>query len=189
MFIPKADGTQRPLGVPTVLDRMIQQAMAQVPGTALRGRGFSPSWFVPEGPHASCCEGSHVRPAGWRCRLACPSQVGTLLFGSALHGSRVFRFRCLYGPSPVPGSRLITMASADFPTLQNAGISPGKDALLPDTTALFTSTTEPVDFAVLCQLAPPRRPSIVFLFIGPSLSSSLPPPGRLPSRSWLQRVI
>ena len=39
------------------------------------------------------------------------------------------------------------------------------------------------------QLVPPRRPSIVFLFIGPSLSSSLPPPGRLPSRSWLQVLV
>jgi RNA-directed DNA polymerase len=39
-FIPKPDGTERPLGVPTVLDRLIQQALAQVL-TPLYDGGFS----------------------------------------------------------------------------------------------------------------------------------------------------
>ncbi len=96
---------------------------------------------------------------------------------------------CLNGRLPAPGSLLTTMASADFPRHFLRGISPGKNALLPCTTATFTSTTEPVDFAVLCQLVPSRRPSMWFLFISLQVSSSLPPPGRLPFRSWLQLVI
>jgi hypothetical protein len=70
-----------------------------------------------------------------------------------------------------------------------AGVSPGKNALLHGTTAAFTSTTEPA--TLLCCASSSHRIGLDmrFLFIGPPLSSSLPPPGQLPFRSWLRVVV
>ena len=70
-----------------------------------------------------------------------------------------------------------------------AGASPGKSALLPVTTAAFTSAAEPVDFAVLCQLTHRVGLDMRFLFVGPTVSASLPPTDRLPFRCWLRVVI
>ena len=82
-----------------------------------------------------------------------------------------------------------TMASADSCPDRSRQVSPGKNAMLPCTTAAFTSTGKPDDFAVLCQLVVPYRPSMRFLSIGSQVSPSLPSPGRSPFPSWLQMVV
>jgi len=39
--IPKLTGSMRPLGIPTALERLIQQAMAQVPGSDVEAVGVN----------------------------------------------------------------------------------------------------------------------------------------------------
>ena len=87
--------------------------------------------------------GTDIRPAVER------SPVSSVL--PDIESSGLFVYTGVSAPGSLPG----TTASADSPPGCPVGVSPGKSALLPGTTAAFTSTAEPSGFAVLCQLAAP----------------------------------
>ena len=127
-------------------------------------------------------------PSGVFGGLTVRHAVRTLPFGSALRwvSLPVSLFTRASRPRLVSPT---TMASADFSAACAGEISPGNCTMLPCTTAAFTSTGKPDDFAVLCQLVVPCRPSMRFLFISLQVSPSLPSHGRSPFRSWLQMVV
>ena len=67
VWIPKPDGSKRPLGVPTVLDRVIQQALAQVLGPLFEA-GFSDHSYGFR-PGRSAHEALAVLENGWKQKL------------------------------------------------------------------------------------------------------------------------
>jgi len=123
----------------------------------------------------------HASPSGvvgWGVRHG----VETLLIGSVLH-----RVSPSGNFAVLPALRLVsstTMTSADSSRTDGREVSPGKGTLLLRTAAAFTSTGIPGDFAVLCQLVAPCRPSTRFLSIGSRISHSLPSRSRSPSSAW-----
>ena len=167
-----------------LLDRTRFHAALRLSGARTRSIRFSTreSPFFPSWRHSPLPRRQAVSAWMSSTRSELPSSVRPFAASSVPVSS-------LSGPMAVPGSLFTTTASADFPPGFPDGISPGKNTLLPCTTASFTVATKPLDFAVLCQLVPSLRPCMKFLFISLQVSSSLPPPGRLPFRSWLQLVI
>lgn len=145
---------------------------------------------MPQAPHSSRRNGAYRSPRPYGChrfRYPFRGRMPADQFSPSRH--RVFRYLRLHGRFLAPGSLRGTTTSADFPRHFLLGISPGKSALRPGTTAAFTSATEPMGFAVLCQLARRVGLGMRFLFVSLPASSSLPSPGRLPFRSWLQVVV
>ncbi len=73
VFIPKPDGTERPLGVPTVLDRVIQQALAQVMNSRFDGGFSNHSYGFREGrnAHQAVREVEACWKAGYRHAVDC----------------------------------------------------------------------------------------------------------------------
>ena len=117
------------------------------------------------------------------------SAVESSPVGSALHGRKVSGVRVLTG---FGGPRLCD--SLLWPLLTSRGISssgspqvrtrcfPARPPHLPP--RLVPSTS-------LCCASSSHRVGLAmrFLFIGPPVSSSLPPPGWLPFRGWLQVIV
>ena len=115
--------------------------------------------------------------------------VGTLLFGSTLHGIKSSGFTVYTDRNRSPARCSLLRSLLTPLPVSTQGPPQVRTRCFQTRPHHLPPRLKPVDFAVLCQLFPPRRPSMAFLFISLSVSSSLPPPGRLPSRSWLQLVI
>jgi RNA-directed DNA polymerase len=92
VFIPKPDGTERPLGIPTVLDRVIQQALGQVLTPLFDGEFSTHSYGFRIGRSAH--QAARQLEAGWKagCRYAVDCDLKSF-FDSVPHNRVVGQLR------------------------------------------------------------------------------------------------
>ena len=121
VFIPKPDGTERPLGIPTVLDRVIQQATAQVLTPLWDGEFSENSFGFREGRNAHQAV-RHVEGAwklGRRHAVDCDLKA---FFDTVKHDPLLAQLRAKIGGGNAPAAIAASQQSEAVPHGRRHGV-------------------------------------------------------------------